>query len=270
MHSTPPNRLVTMASADSELIAKVKFPLYCLSVLNDKHFLVAGGGGSANTGVRNGVEIWKLSHTGTSSLAEPVKEVDTGKDAVMNCVAFPGGSCTFLATGAEGETHIFSLRRKWRKFVEGEFIDDLKKSEPEHSHHPEVRRRRSSSVSSQSPTREPPKEKPKPKPSNPSPAKKPEAEDDVDYEAECVKKFKTDFSSQDPAECYQKVVRAHAKLSLVVTGGVDGTIRVWNTDKYDLVKEIKVGKEIDDLAMSFDGSQVVTVLKDVVAPVFKV
>lgn len=34
--------------------AKVNFPLYAVEMLTDRHFVVAGGGGAAKTGVSNG------------------------------------------------------------------------------------------------------------------------------------------------------------------------------------------------------------------------
>ena len=36
------------------LLARVNFPLYTLQMLTSRHVLVAGGGGSSNTGVANG------------------------------------------------------------------------------------------------------------------------------------------------------------------------------------------------------------------------
>lgn len=37
-----------------DLAAKVNFPLYAVKMLTDRHFVVAGGGGAAKTGVANG------------------------------------------------------------------------------------------------------------------------------------------------------------------------------------------------------------------------
>lgn len=36
------------------LLARVNFPLYAVEMLTSRHLLVAGGGGSAKTGVANG------------------------------------------------------------------------------------------------------------------------------------------------------------------------------------------------------------------------
>ncbi len=46
-----------MSSSDElrgDLAAKVNFPLYGIDMLTDRHFVVAGGGGAAKTGVSNG------------------------------------------------------------------------------------------------------------------------------------------------------------------------------------------------------------------------
>jgi len=43
-----------MSKEKRGLFARVNFPLYCVEVLDSRHVLVAGGGGSANTGVKNG------------------------------------------------------------------------------------------------------------------------------------------------------------------------------------------------------------------------
>ena len=40
-----------------DLAAKVNFPLYAVKMLTDRHFVVAGGGGAARTGVANGFVI---------------------------------------------------------------------------------------------------------------------------------------------------------------------------------------------------------------------
>lgn len=37
-----------------DLAAKINFPLYGVKMLTERHFVVAGGGGAARTGVSNG------------------------------------------------------------------------------------------------------------------------------------------------------------------------------------------------------------------------
>lgn len=42
-----------MASRKGKQIAKSDFPMYIIKPLSERHFLVAGGGGQAKTGVSN-------------------------------------------------------------------------------------------------------------------------------------------------------------------------------------------------------------------------
>lgn len=44
-----------MAPERGTVIAKSDFPMYTINVLDERHFLVAGGGGQAKTGVSNAV-----------------------------------------------------------------------------------------------------------------------------------------------------------------------------------------------------------------------
>lgn len=44
-----------MASEKGGLLARSDFPLYVVKSLDERHFLVAGGGGAAKTGVANAV-----------------------------------------------------------------------------------------------------------------------------------------------------------------------------------------------------------------------
>lgn len=44
-----------MASAKGGLLARSDFPLYAVKSLDERHFLVAGGGGAAKTGIANAI-----------------------------------------------------------------------------------------------------------------------------------------------------------------------------------------------------------------------
>lgn len=46
--------MVSSRKGNDGLLARVNFPLYSMEMLTSRHVLVAGGGGSANTGVANG------------------------------------------------------------------------------------------------------------------------------------------------------------------------------------------------------------------------
>lgn len=51
---------------NDHLLARVNFPLYSVEMLTNRHCLVAGGGGSAKTGVANGF-VSNISQLGISS-----------------------------------------------------------------------------------------------------------------------------------------------------------------------------------------------------------
>ena len=44
-----------MAPVKGDLLARSDFPMYLVSSLGERHFLVAGGGGQAKTGVANAI-----------------------------------------------------------------------------------------------------------------------------------------------------------------------------------------------------------------------
>lgn len=63
----------------SSLMARVNFPPYIVQIVGERYVLVAGGGGSANTGIKNIIEIYELSRNGDSCEANCVSHKDTGK-----------------------------------------------------------------------------------------------------------------------------------------------------------------------------------------------
>ena len=49
-----------MAPVTGDLLARSDFPMYLVSSLGERHFLVAGGGGQAKTGVANAIVSLQL------------------------------------------------------------------------------------------------------------------------------------------------------------------------------------------------------------------
>ena len=49
-----------MAPVKGDLLARSDFPMYLVSSLGERHFLVAGGGGQAKTGVANAIVSLQL------------------------------------------------------------------------------------------------------------------------------------------------------------------------------------------------------------------
>ncbi|KAJ9589375.1 hypothetical protein L9F63_017427, partial [Diploptera punctata] len=213
------------------LLARVNFPLYTLQMLTSRHVLVGGGGGSANTGVANGFEIFELSHNGEKFIAEEVTRHETGPSVVMNCAAFNNGRHTFLVAGQESHCQLYNVGMEIADpNSEDNVIESL-------SGHTETVRKRSkkSSVSD-------------------SEEKKDEKEE-LDGNSNSYKRLKfhikpndsiqTDFSMEEPL---QRVVRIALSGKLMATGGTDGHVRLWNFPS--LKKKIDIAahsKEVDDL-----------------------
>jgi len=73
-----------------DLAAKVNFPLYAIKMLTDRHFVVAGGGGAAKTGVANGFSIYQLgfNEDPPRCLATEIGKHNTGTIAIMNFTTY--------------------------------------------------------------------------------------------------------------------------------------------------------------------------------------
>lgn len=120
------------------LLARVNFPLYSLQMLTSRHVLVAGGGGSAKTGVANGFvssyrsycntvvlyvskhgyimsalflvqEVFEITYDGKRYVAKEVVRHETGPKVVMNCAAYSNNKYTYLAAGQEGHCQLYKV-----------------------------------------------------------------------------------------------------------------------------------------------------------------
>jgi prolactin regulatory element-binding protein len=70
-----------------ELLCRVDFPLYAATMISPRHLLLAGGGGAANTGVKNGFEIFEITHNGEQSLGKSVTRYVSGDYSIMSISA---------------------------------------------------------------------------------------------------------------------------------------------------------------------------------------
>ena len=96
-----------------ELLCKVDFPLYGLCCITNRHILLAGGGGAARTGVKNGMEIFELSHNGKGTVAESVTFFDTGIHAIMNIASAqydPQSQTAIVACGQNENCQLYRLQ----------------------------------------------------------------------------------------------------------------------------------------------------------------
>ncbi|XP_057314490.1 prolactin regulatory element-binding protein-like [Hydractinia symbiolongicarpus] len=87
---------------------ETSFPLYGIQAINASMFVVAGGGGSAKTGVKNAVRVYKLVQNGKSYKADTICEVETGSRAVMNLHLSP--SRTVLAIGMDHLCQFYNIK----------------------------------------------------------------------------------------------------------------------------------------------------------------
>ncbi|WAR24632.1 PREB-like protein [Mya arenaria] len=92
-----------MAPERGSVIAKSNFPMYSVKSLDERHFLVAGGGGQAKTGVSNAIEIYELRGTETGYQASSVCAHDVGSQAPMNGATVYDGRNHLFAAGMDDE-----------------------------------------------------------------------------------------------------------------------------------------------------------------------
>ncbi|CAH1772795.1 unnamed protein product [Owenia fusiformis] len=215
-----------MAPHRGTTIVHTEFPLYTVRALGDRHFMVAGGGGTAKTGVKNAIEIYEIKNAEGELHSEKLGRHET-TDAVMNSACICNTKNYVLAAGMEDKCEIFNLRYKimfQSKNPDGDTV---------------VRKRKSNLTKAQDIK---------------------DAERSIKFEVEHLNSVTTDFHSKGG---YQKVVAFNLEGTLMATGGGDGHLRVWEYPKLKKVCDVKAhNQEIDDLDISPQQNKVVTLSKD--------
>nr|CAD7458438.1 unnamed protein product [Timema tahoe] len=228
------------------LLARVNFPLYTVQMLTSRHVLVAGGGGSANTGVANGFEIFELAHNGKRFVAEEVIRHETGRTVVMNCAAHSNGRRTYLVAGQESHCQLYIVNMK--------VVDASEKTIPpveNETNVSETRKRKKSEREGDYSNNQDQKEK-------------------IDSNSNCYRKLQfeikpndsvqTDFSEDEPV---QRVVCVGRSGKLMATGGTDGHVRLWEFPTLKKKLDVKAHtKEVDDLHISPNEKWVASISKD--------
>lgn len=211
------------------VIAKTDFPLYTVRALDEKHFLVAGGGGPVKTGVANALEIFDISFADDRIKATSVNRLDTGNQAVMNSATYSDGRNHLLAIGMDNECHLYSLKYK---VVQTEETTKSEKGD-------EVRhRKRKKSDEKESLKNGPTKM--------------------VTFDVESLGMVYNEREDE-----FQKVVRFSPDGSLLFTGSTEGILRAWEHEKLKIVYELNAhSSDIDDLAVCPNGKWLVTISKD--------
>lgn len=134
--------VMTAKYQNSEILERLKFPLYSVHFLTSRHLLVSGGGGSAKTGITNAIVrdflvifmfyfshlydcvfkksitilylniqvLLELSHDGVHFCSEKILYYETGDDVVMNFDVFSNKKYSYLAAGEEGLCRLYKLK----------------------------------------------------------------------------------------------------------------------------------------------------------------
>jgi prolactin regulatory element-binding protein len=207
--------------------------------------LVAGGGGSAKTGVANGFEIYELYHNGHHFVAEEIQRHETGSEVIMNMSMMNIDKKSLLVVGQESHSQMFVINTK---------VGQLPPKE-------NANRRESSADVRQRKTRERTESVSQGK-GDDDPSRKRR----VFFDIKAADSIQTDFTQHEPL---QRVVRISPNGKFMATGGLDGHIRVWNFPRMSPHVDIAAHKkEIDDIDFSPDNKHVLSIAKDGLAVVW--
>ncbi|KAG9342765.1 hypothetical protein JZ751_015629 [Albula glossodonta] len=209
------------------------FPLYTVKVHRETGLVItAGGGGASKTGIKNGVHFLGLELVGGRHSATLLHSHDTDTRATMNLAL--GGDV--IAAGQDANCCL--MRFKQRSVKDGRKPSAKGAGDDGEQTAPRRRGGRRQTEGGGDETRD----------------------ETPQMSVETVGEVCSDSNPTDPL---QKCVRFSADLSLLLTGGTDGHVRVW---EYPAMKEKLDFKahegEIEDLDISPDNKQVVTVGRD--------
>jgi len=194
--------------------------------------MVAGGGGAANTGVKNGLEIFEISSNGENVLGESVSRYFTGEYSVYSMSVRPVGNNNdplkvLVAAGHSQFCQLYCVSLTRERDSVSEPGDGLRLRGNGQARGPGV-----------------------------------EAQQGVRlvFKVETLKKVQTDFNPKEP---HGKVVRISPSGKFLATGGDDGHLRVWSFPELAKVHDFATHeKEIDDIDFSPDSSRLLSISKD--------
>eukprot|EP00066_Takifugu_rubripes_P003311 XP_003965791.1 PREDICTED: prolactin regulatory element-binding protein isoform X1 [Takifugu rubripes] len=220
-------------------VYRAPFPLYSVKVDPKKGLVVtAGGGGASKTGIKNALLFLDVQLVGAHQYsASLLHSHDTTTRATMNMAVADG----VIAAGQDGTCCV--MKTQFSKQNQGSKAAANAKSEQQG----EVRRRAGKGERSGEDGAAAPEEGSHMK------------DESVHLSVSTLAELQSDLNPQDPL---QKVVRFSPDMSLLLTGGTDGHVRVWEFPSLKKKFDFKAHDgEIEDLDMSPGNKHLVTVAR---------
>ncbi|XP_043918294.1 prolactin regulatory element-binding protein [Protopterus annectens] len=219
---------------------RAQFPLYTIKISPESGLVItAGGGGAAKTGIKNGMHFLRLEQIGGQLSASQIHYHDTETRATMTMAL----ADNFIAAGQDASCHILRYSEAVRK-------EEKRAGKKE---------KEGNSVNSKAPRKR------KPGVNVPESGGGNVRNESQEIVVENLKVVQSDFSSDE----LQKCVRFNQDRSLLVTGGADGFIKVWEFPGMKKTLDFKAHDlEIEDLDISPD-NKIITVGRDFKCCVWK-
>lgn len=219
----------------AELLCRVDFPLYSTAMISPRHLMLAGGGGAANTGVKNGFEIFEITTNGENVIGESVTRFYTGEYSVYSlaCRAVTNNNNLppkiTLVAGHNQYAQVYNLSLVRESKGSGDAGGD------------NLRHRTSNGVPAGTGVQT-------------------GLDTKLVFKTEPVKRVQIDFNEREP---YGKVIRVSLNGKFMASGGDDGHLRVWSFPDMTKVHDFATHeKEIDDIDFSPDSSRICSISKD--------
>ncbi|XP_061814367.1 guanine nucleotide-exchange factor SEC12 [Nerophis lumbriciformis] len=219
---------------------RAPFPLYSIKV-DPKTGLVilAGGGGASKTGIKNAVHFLEVQLLGENQhSASLLHSHDTDTRATMNLALGDG----VIAAGQDGRCALmkFDSAQKGASSLAANEVNNM----PQGSARQRAGRKSKGAQDDASACED----------------KSHTKDETAHISVTGITELQSDENPQDPL---QKVVRFSPDLSLLLTGGTDGHIRVWEFPSLKKKLDFQAHKgEIEDLDVSQENKHLVTVGRD--------
>ena len=200
--------------------------------VSPRHILVAGGGGAANTGVKNGFQIFEIINQGDSIVGDSISRHFTGEFSVYSLSVRAGGQhnnnlphSVLVAAGHNEYCQVYRLT--------------LARDRSNTGDHGSLTHRANGA---------------------PPGLNTDQVTSRLVFKTEPLKKVQIDYNTGEP---YGKVVRVSLNGKFLASGGDDGHLRVFSFPDLDKVHDFATHeKEIDDIDFSPDSSKICSISKD--------